>query len=146
MVEIYRLWRASDEAGDLYRKHYEGLSRYEDRLRQLIESGELRIEPESRRNEVLGFIRTGLQDFSISRSTGRAHGWGIEVPGDPGQVIYVWWDALGTDRVGSQLRSRGGRLDKPQPLFPRIEARQTGTATAWAARSGPRIGGRPWFW
>ncbi|MFI9382117.1 methionine--tRNA ligase [Kutzneria sp. NPDC052558] len=71
------------------------LSRYEDQLRELIESGRLRIEPESRRNEVLGFIRTGLQDFSISRSTERARGWGIEVPGDPGQVVYVWWDALG---------------------------------------------------
>ncbi|GLY50250.1 methionine--tRNA ligase [Lentzea sp. NBRC 102530] len=71
------------------------LSRYEDDLRELIESGRLRIEPESRRNEVLGFIGTGLQDFSISRSTERARGWGIEVPGDPGQVVYVWWDALG---------------------------------------------------
>ena len=71
------------------------LSRYEDELRELIESGTLRIEPESRRNEVLGFIKTGLQDFSISRSTERARGWGITVPGDPGQVVYVWWDALG---------------------------------------------------
>jgi methionyl-tRNA synthetase len=71
------------------------LSRYEDQLRDLIESGKLRIEPESRRNEMLGFIRQGLQDFSISRSVERARGWGIEVPGDPGQVIYVWWDALG---------------------------------------------------
>ncbi|MCT2583612.1 methionine--tRNA ligase [Actinophytocola gossypii] len=71
------------------------LSRYEDQLRELIEAGTLRIEPESRRNEVLSFIRTGLQDFSISRSTERARGWGIEVPGDPGQVVYVWWDALG---------------------------------------------------
>lgn len=71
------------------------LSRYEDQLRELIESGRLRIEPESRRNEVLSFIKGGLQDFSISRSTERARGWGIEVPGDPSQVVYVWWDALG---------------------------------------------------
>lgn len=71
------------------------LSRYEDQLRELITSGTLKIEPESRRNEVLGFIRQGLQDFSISRSTERARGWGIRVPDDPGQVIYVWWDALG---------------------------------------------------
>ena len=60
-----------------------------------MSGGELRIEPAERRNEVLGFIRGGLEDFSISRSTSRAHGWGIPVPGDPGQVIYVWWDALG---------------------------------------------------
>ncbi|WP_109506667.1 methionine--tRNA ligase [Nocardioides speluncae] len=132
-VGVDRLWKATEESGDLYRKHYEGLycigceqfyaedelrdglcpehhtrpqlvseenwffklSRYEDQLRDLIESGRLRVEPASRRNEVLGFIRTGLQDFSISRSVERARGWGIPVPGDDDQVIYVWWDALG---------------------------------------------------
>jgi methionyl-tRNA synthetase len=71
------------------------LSRYAGRLRDLIESGALRIEPAGRRNEVLGFIAGGLEDFSISRSTERARGWGILVPDDPSQVIYVWWDALG---------------------------------------------------
>ncbi|WP_371783121.1 methionine--tRNA ligase [Streptosporangium subroseum] len=71
------------------------LSRYADRLHELISSGRLRIEPVERRNEVLGFIAGGLQDFSVSRSTARARGWGIPVPGDPSQVIYVWWDALG---------------------------------------------------
>jgi methionyl-tRNA synthetase len=70
------------------------LSRYAGRLHELISSGRLRIEPAARRNEVLGFIESGLEDFSASRSTGRARGWGIPVPGDPGQVIYVWWDAL----------------------------------------------------
>ena len=44
---------------------------------------------------MLAFISAGLADFSISRSAARARGWGIPVPGDPGQVIYVWWDALG---------------------------------------------------
>ena len=71
------------------------LSRYADRLRAEISSGGLRIEPASRRNEVLGFIAGGLEDFSASRSVARARGWGIGVPGDPSQVIYVWWDALG---------------------------------------------------
>jgi methionyl-tRNA synthetase len=71
------------------------LSRYTEQLRDLITSGRLRIEPAARRNEVLGFIASGLDDFSASRSTGRARGWGIGVPGDPSQVIYVWWDALG---------------------------------------------------
>ena len=71
------------------------LSRYAGRLHDLISSGQLRIEPAARRNEVLGFIEGGLEDFSASRSTARARGWGIPVPGDPGQVIYVWWDALG---------------------------------------------------
>jgi methionyl-tRNA synthetase len=71
------------------------LSRYRDQLLELIESGRLRIEPEQRRNEVLGFIGGGLEDFSVSRSQERAHGWGIAVPEDAGQVIYVWFDALG---------------------------------------------------
>lgn len=71
------------------------LSKYQDRLLQLIESGRLVIKPEERRNEVLSFIRSGLHDFSISRSAGRAKGWGIPVPDDPTQVVYVWWDALG---------------------------------------------------
>jgi methionyl-tRNA synthetase len=71
------------------------LSRYGDRLRDLIVDGTVRIEPAARRNEVLAFIAAGLRDFSVSRSRARAHGWGIPVPGDPDQVVYVWWDALG---------------------------------------------------
>lgn len=71
------------------------LSRYAGQLHDLISSGQLRIEPAARRNEVLRFIAGGLEDFSASRSVGRARGWGIPVPDDPGQVIYVWWDALG---------------------------------------------------
>ncbi len=70
------------------------LSRYAEDLGDLIRSGRLRIEPEQRRNEVLGFIGGGLEDFSVSRSRDRARGWGIAVPGDPDQVIYVWFDAL----------------------------------------------------
>jgi methionyl-tRNA synthetase len=71
------------------------LSRYQEQLHDLITSGRLMIEPAARRNEVLGFIAAGLEDFSASRSNERARGWGIAVPGDPSQVIYVWWDALG---------------------------------------------------
>jgi methionyl-tRNA synthetase len=70
------------------------LSRYGAALRQAITHGELRIEPAGRRNEVLAFIDGGLEDFSVSRPAERAGGWGIPVPGDPGQVIYVWFDAL----------------------------------------------------
>ena len=71
------------------------LSRYERELQALIEDGRLRIEPEHRRNEALSFIRGGLEDFSVSRTSRRARGWGIPVPGDPSQVVYVWFDALG---------------------------------------------------
>ncbi|MBV9207208.1 MAG: methionine--tRNA ligase [Actinobacteria bacterium] len=70
------------------------LSRYAGPLREAISTGRLRIEPAGRRNEVLGFIDAGLEDFSVSRPAGRAGGWGIPVPGDPSQVIYVWFDAL----------------------------------------------------
>jgi len=71
------------------------LSRYAEPLHALIESDRLRIAPPARKNEVLSFIRRGLADFSVSRSKARARGWGIPVPGDPDQVMYVWFDALG---------------------------------------------------
>ena len=70
------------------------LSRYASRLGELFASGVLRVLPESRHREVQAFIARGLTDFSISRTQGRARGWGIAVPGDPDQVIYVWFDAL----------------------------------------------------
>ena len=70
------------------------LSRYAGPLREAIADGRLRIEPAGRRREVLAFIDRGLEDFSVSRPAARAGGWGIPVPGDPDQVIYVWFDAL----------------------------------------------------
>ncbi len=70
------------------------LSRYEETLRDLVRSGRLRIEPPERAQEVLTWLDAGLEDFSISRSRERARGWGIEVPGAPAQIIYVWFDAL----------------------------------------------------
>jgi methionyl-tRNA synthetase len=70
------------------------LSRYEAPLRDALTSGRLRVEPEARRNEVLAFVESGLRDFSVSRPRARSDGWGIPVPGDPTQIIYVWFDAL----------------------------------------------------
>ncbi len=70
------------------------LSKYGDELHRRISSDELKVFPETRKNEVLRFIEAGLQDISVSRSQERARGWGIQVPGDPDQVIYVWIDAL----------------------------------------------------
>src|SRR5436305_8735855 len=67
------------------------LSAYADRLLEAYRSGEIRIEPESARNEVVRFVESGLQDISMSRST---FDWGITVPWDPSHVIYVWIDAL----------------------------------------------------
>lgn len=70
------------------------LSRYRDEISELITSGTLVIEPRQRRNEVLGFLAGDVRDLSVSRPSARAEGWGIPVPGDPGQVVYVWFDAL----------------------------------------------------
>ena len=70
------------------------LSRYQEVLFERITSGELDVQPQSRRHEVLRWLEDGLDDFSISRSSQRAHGWGLSAPGDPSQVVYVWFDAL----------------------------------------------------
>jgi methionyl-tRNA synthetase len=67
------------------------LSDYQLPLIDLIESGTLHIQPETARNEVLSFLRGGLKDLSISRTT---FDWGIPVPGNPKHVVYVWLDAL----------------------------------------------------
>jgi methionyl-tRNA synthetase len=70
------------------------LSRYRTLLLEALESGRLRIEPRERQAEVASFVQGGLADFSVSRARTRARDWGIAVPGDPTQVIYVWFDAL----------------------------------------------------
>ncbi len=76
------------------------LSKYQDRLIKLIDSGELKIIPEERKNEVMAFLKWGLQDISISRSNERAKNWGVPVPGDDKQKIYVWFDALNIYQSG----------------------------------------------
>ena len=70
------------------------LSKYQDELKKIIGKDKVRVIPETRKNEVLSFINSGLQDICISRSAARARGWGIDVPGDPDQKIWVWFDAL----------------------------------------------------
>jgi methionyl-tRNA synthetase len=69
------------------------LSKYTDRIREKIESGEFSIVPDTRRNEVLALLKEGLEDISISRPTEKLE-WGIPVPGDTKQVMYVWFEAL----------------------------------------------------
>lgn len=70
------------------------LSRHGGHLLELIESERLRIDPAPFRNEIVAFLRSGVRDISVSRSVDRARGWGVPVPDDPSQVIYVWFDAL----------------------------------------------------
>ena len=77
------------------------LSKYQRELEHLLESQEYAVVPETRKNEALSFVRRGLEDFSISRSVARAHGWGVPVPDDPGQIMYVWFDALNVYRSSS---------------------------------------------
>jgi methionyl-tRNA synthetase len=67
------------------------LSAFERKLLEFYEQNPDFIRPESSRNEVLSFVRSGLKDLSVSRTS---FDWGIPVPGDPGHVIYVWLDAL----------------------------------------------------
>jgi methionyl-tRNA synthetase len=67
------------------------LSAFQDKLLELYAGQPDFIRPETRRNEVVSFVRSGLRDLSVSRST---LSWGIPVPDDPKHVIYVWWDAL----------------------------------------------------
>ncbi|MDP3982236.1 MAG: methionine--tRNA ligase [bacterium] len=69
------------------------LSRYGEEIVRALREGRMRIVPEHRTNEVLNFIEQGLEDISFSRSK-EALSWGIPVPGDESQVLYVWGDAL----------------------------------------------------
>jgi methionyl-tRNA synthetase len=67
------------------------LSAYQDKLLALYESQPDFIGPDSRKNEVISFVKSGLRDLSISRTT---FDWGVKVPSDPEHVMYVWVDAL----------------------------------------------------
>ena len=76
------------------------LSKYQNQLLKILESDEYEIVPGFRKNEIVAFLKSGLQDFSISRSNTRAKNWGVPVPNDPTQRIYVWFDALNIYQSG----------------------------------------------
>jgi len=67
------------------------LSAYQERLLDFYQKNPVFVRPPSRMNEVVSFVRQGLKDLSITRTTVK---WGIPVPGDPDHTIYVWFDAL----------------------------------------------------
>ncbi|KAA8499188.1 Methionine--tRNA ligase, chloroplastic/mitochondrial [Porphyridium purpureum] len=85
--------------------YFFALSKYGDALLEFLEQNPNFIVPEERRNEVLGWIKSGLRDFSVSRAN---NPWGIRVPRDEKQTIYVWFDAL----LGyvSSLREEGDEV------------------------------------
>jgi len=73
--------------------YYFKLSKYSDKIVELVESGELRVEPEYRKREFLNVAKEGLRDISFSRPKEKLT-WGVEVPNDPDHTMYVWCDAL----------------------------------------------------
>lgn len=81
------------------------MSKYQDRLLQFIEENPDFIQPTSRRNEMINFIKSGLEDLCISRTT---FDWGIPVPLDEKHVVYVWFDAL------TNYLTAAGYLDDPE--------------------------------
>ncbi|PIR69988.1 MAG: methionine--tRNA ligase [Candidatus Niyogibacteria bacterium CG10_big_fil_rev_8_21_14_0_10_46_36] len=73
--------------------YYFKLSRYSKKIKELIAKGELTVFPESRKNEIMALLDDGLQDISFSRPA-KDIPWGVPVPGDDTQTMYVWCDAL----------------------------------------------------
>jgi methionyl-tRNA synthetase len=87
------------------------LSRYRDRILELIEKDTLKIVPNHRRNEVLALLRRSLFDISVSRGAERSRGWGVPVPeGD--EVVYVWFDALANYLTGLGYGSEEGLFER----------------------------------
>jgi methionyl-tRNA synthetase len=91
------------------------LSKYQDELIKLIKSDKLKINPIERKNEILSFLKEPLQDISISRSNERAKNWGVPVPNDPTQKIYVWFDALNIYQSGIGFGSDDEKYKKYWP-------------------------------
>ncbi|MAZ75937.1 MAG: methionine--tRNA ligase [Micavibrio sp.] len=85
------------------------LSAYTDKLLDFFAANPDFIEPESRRNEIISFVKSGLQDISISRTN---FTWGVPVPGDERHVMYVWLDALTNYITGIGYPETGGEAYK----------------------------------
>ncbi len=85
------------------------LSAFQEPLERLFAEHPEFVRPRSRYNEALSFIRSGLQDVSLSRAKLT---WGIQVPWDPTQVVYVWWDALLNYVTALVVRAAGRGPDR----------------------------------
>lgn len=88
------------------------LSAFQDRLLELYESNTRFIRPETRRNEIISFVKGGLKDLSISRATLK---WGIPLPDDPAHVFYVWFDALTGYLSGISFKSDEAKFARYWP-------------------------------
>lgn len=91
------------------------LSNYTARILKLIESNELEIIPQTRKNEIISFVKKGLEDISISRTNQRAKNWGVPVPNDDNQRMYVWFDALNIYQTAAGF---GDNQEKYEKLWP----------------------------
>src|SRR5262245_44912339 len=89
------------------------LSAFQDRLLELYEKNPRFIRPESRRNEIISFVKSGLKDLSISRVTLK---WGIPLPDDPNHVFYVWFDALIAYLTGTGFKTDDAKFSKYWPV------------------------------
>src|SRR3989344_802082 len=81
------------------------LSKFQDRLLNLIKSGKYSILPERKRKEIISFIESGLKDISISRLKKKVY-WGIELPFDKKHVVYVWIDAFWNYITGLKIKKQ----------------------------------------
>ncbi|MCX6764552.1 MAG: class I tRNA ligase family protein [Candidatus Nealsonbacteria bacterium] len=89
------------------------LSKYSEKIKELIKKDEIKIIPEERKNEMLSFVEQGLDDISFSRPRKDLE-WGIPVPGDDSQTIYVWADAL-TNYISALDYPKGKNFEKFWP-------------------------------
>ncbi|WP_346355189.1 methionine--tRNA ligase [Azotosporobacter soli] len=88
------------------------MSKYQERLLQFIEENPEFIQPVSRRNEMINFIKQGLEDLCVSRTT---FDWGIQVPFDSKHVVYVWFDALTNYITAAGYGQDDGKFEKYWP-------------------------------
>lgn len=95
--------------------YFFALSKYQKQLEELLGTDQIKIIPSYRKNEMLSFLKQGLKDISISRSNERAKNWGVPVPGDDSQRMYVWFDALNIYQSGIGFGSDEKRYKKWWP-------------------------------
>jgi methionyl-tRNA synthetase len=88
------------------------MSKYQEQLLAHIEANPDFIQPKSRRNEIISFVKEGLRDLSVSRTTFQ---WGIPVPGNEKHVVYVWFDALTNYITALGYPDEGGNFSKYWP-------------------------------